>query len=125
MGEKEKEEELAGCGFAWVPRGMWAVGTTKPTERDGVALLEVDADPGLSEPTPRTTRVTGGRENPAGGWKGGIEPFNLMLVANLVSVTNGGLGRDGQKLEIRPGKAPRLSRADLEAVLGRQRRRRP
>lgn len=112
--EKEEVKEVAGCGFAWVPKGMWAVGGTRPTEEGGVALLEVDADPGPSEPTRRTTRAVRGRGNPAGGWKGGFEPFNLLLAAKLVSVTNGGLGKDGQKLEIRPGKASTISRDALE-----------
>jgi hypothetical protein len=125
MDVKEKEGELAGCGFAWVPKGMWAVGGTKPTDNDGVALLEVDADPGPSEPTPRETRTGRGRGNPALGWKNGFEPFNLLLAAKLVSVTNGGLGRGEQKLEVRPGKAPKPSRADLEKAVARRRTGRP
>ena len=126
MGKDEEKDEgsLAGCGFAWVPKGMWAVGGTRPTEEGGVALLEVDADPGPSEPTRRVIRPTRGRGNPAGGWKGGFEPFNLLLAAKLVSVTDGGLGKDGQKLEIRPGKAPTISRDALEKAGIKQRGRR-
>lgn len=125
MGKEEEKDGMAGCGFAWVPKGMWAVGETKPTEEGGVALLEVDADPGPSEPTPRKTGTSRGRGNPALAWKGGFEPFNLLLAAKLVSVTDGGLGRDGQKLKIRPGKAPVISRDVLERAGGRRRRRRP
>ena len=123
MGKVEEKDGMAGCGFAWVPKGMWAVGETKPTEEGGVALLEVDADPGPSEPTPRRTGTSSGRGNPALAWKRGFEPFNLLLAAKLVSVTDGGLGKDGQRLEIRPGKAPVVSKAALEKAGGRPRRR--
>lgn len=121
MDVKEEEDELAGCGFAWVPKGRWAVGGSRPTQDGGVALLEVDADPGPSRPTPRKTRTGRGRGNPALGWKNGFEPFNLMLAAKLASVTNGDLGKGRRKLEVRPGKAPRPSRADLAKAIGRRR----